>query len=1129
LTSKRIEWHKAIFPGVQEYSDICLGPDGLVYGIYDRKKFFVFDPVKLNVVHHQDIPSDFGSTVAKESLRIFILGPNKEMYMLFKNGIVQVEPGSFRMTMKAVSPVPINTGGDYLDGRIYFVSGSHLCSYRLDPTKIYGGFYTEERISNLRKNCEKYDWAKMRRETVIAKAETWLAKSDEELWAMVPGQDLPRAIDVTFDRLVAGPKSLGCQICGEKITKYGNYPYEPDIEKLPWKLTCPSCKSVFPTNDFFKYYKSAIDEHGLFNPSKGDRSLLFNADHPDPKDPLHKFGVDDGFGYIDKNGRAHRYIGYYVWKYWSYLNDGLSALADGFIYTGDKQYAHKAAILLDRIADVYPDMDWKPYADRGWYHSDGGSMLGKVGGSIWETGVAQQFADSYDKILSGTNDDAGLYTFLKRQSEKYALPKAKGTRDNFVENVDKGILHTSFDAVLSRQIRGNQGMHQMTVATCAMALNTEPTTTKWLDWLFAPDGGAIPGLMISRFDRDGTSDEGAPGYALIWGRLINDLAELLGDTTFYNRNNIFRDFPQFSAAYTVAHRMSALGLATPNMGDAGATGLVTSVANPNFMARGYFYTRNPDIAIASYRANGNSAEGLGRDIFSSDPEELGREIRKIGEKAGPRPEGGYLMSGFGLALLESGTGKAGVALVNNYGRTKMHAHPDMLNFDLFAFGHWLAPDHGYPEFASNIPSNTDWTGSTISHNLVYVNRHPQKDAWGGHTRLFKQLNGFGVFEIDGQKAYPEVKEYARTMFLIDGTGGTSSGNNAYVVDIFNVSGGNDHVFSFHGPPGIVDVKGLKLENQKTGTYAGEQILKGVPAKNFPVGYSHLYNVRKDNNPPLQFMLDWKVQPGYRGLTAKDDVHLRMYALSKSHDVSLADGDPPQNKAGNPAKLGYVLMHRSDTDLTSKFVSVIEPYSKNPFIKSVKRLDDGKGTEIAIQIENVDGSFDYILYNTDSQKEMRLMNGITMNGKIGYVREKDGIVVKGILINGSVLKHGKMNLLSAGPITGTVIKMNKELAGGGWLIVDKELPTDGSLTGEKIIINTDTERDASYSIRSVERSGNQTKVFCGPISFVRDYKGGTMEVRTFTVPRDYSLGYLYDFEEGAQFIITSHKVWTPDSK
>jgi len=997
-----------------------------------------------------------------------------------------------------------------------------------ETSRVYGGYYTAERISNLRNNCAKYKWAGKQKEVVIAKAKQWLAKSDEELWTMVPGQDLPRTIDVTFDRLSSGPKFLGCLVCGDKITKFGNYPYNPNIEKEPWKLTCPSCGAVFPTNDFGKYYKSAIDEKGLFNPAKGDKSLLFNTAHPDPKDPLHKYGVDDGYGYIDQNGRANKYIGYYTWKYWEYINNGLAALANGYIFTGDKRYAHKAAILLDRIADVYPDMEWKPYADRGWYHSDGGSMLGKIGGSIEETGVIRQLADSYDKIQSGTIEDPELFAFLLQKSKKYKLPNPKGTREFFIENVDNGILRTALEAVLSRKIRGNQGMHQMTVARCAMALNTKPETTQWLDWLFAPDGGAIPGLMVSRFDRDGTSDEGAPGYALIWGNLMNELAQLLEDTTIYNRHNIFRDFPGFSRTYTTGYRMSALGIATPNIGDAGSTGLVARNANPVFMASGYFQTRNPDIAIAAYRANGNSADGLDRDIYSPDPEALSKEIQTIGKKAGPRPEGGYLMSGFGLALLESGTGKSGIALANNYGRTKMHAHPDLLNFDLFAFGHWLAPDHGYPEFASRTPNNGEWTGSTLSHNLVFVNRKPQKEVWGGHTVLYKQLKGFGAFELNGQPAYPDVKVYNRTMLLIGGGNDNRDNSNAYVVDIFRVVGGDDHVYGFHGPPGMITTSGLTFETQKTGTYAGEQIQKGIWSKDFPIGYSHLYNVRRDQNPPDQFMLDWKAEAGYRGITEMDDIHLRMYALSQSKDVVLADGDPPQNKPGNPKKLGYVLIHRADTDLNSTFVSVIEPYKQNPFIKSVKRLDDGKGTEVAIQVELVDGTVDYVLYNSVSQKVISLANGISMNGTLGYKKLKNDKVVKGILINGTDLKYGRMNLKSEGAITGKVVKMNKELAGGGWMLVDTKLPVDGSLNGEQIIVATDTERDATYTIISVEQEGDLTKVYCGPISFIRDYVGGTMEVRTFPVPKYYDKGYLYDFEEGSTFRITSHKVWTLDS-
>ncbi len=989
-------------------------------------------------------------------------------------------------------------------------------------TRIYGGHYSEERIANLRDNCRKYEWAKQQLKAAVEKAKPWLAKSDETLWMMVPGQDLPRTIDVAYDKFAEGPRFVGCIVCGDKIFQYGNYPYDPDFENKPWKLTCPSCGSVFPTNDFGKYYQSAIDEHGLFNPSKGDTSLLFNADHPDPEDPLHKFGVDDGFGYVH-NGRAYKYIGYYTWKYWMHINDGLSALADAFLYTGDQQYAHKAAILLDRIADVYPSMDWKPYADRGWYHSDGGRGLGKIEGSIWETGVVQKLADAYDKILSGTLNDPALYAFLKHQSEKYRLPKPKGTRELFVANVDDGILKTAFQAVLDQQIRGNQGMHQLTVATCAIALHTDPLTSQWLDWVFVPDGGAITDLMINRFDRDGTSDEGAPNYAFIWGRQVSTLAALLMDYPGYTNHNIFRDFPQFKNAYTAAYRMAALGKAIPNIGDAGSTGLVSmQAADPAFMALGYRYTRDPAIAVAAYRANGNSAKRLGMDIFSKDPEAVNREIREIGERAGPRPTGGYLMSGFGLALLESGNGPSGIALANNYGRTKMHAHRDLLNFDLFAFGRWLAPDQGYPEFATNIPSTTEWTKSTISHNTVMVNQQPQALAWGGHTRLFTQLNGFGVFELDGKAAYPGIKEYSRTMFLVGGSGG-SIDSNAYVIDIFRVKGGHDHVFSFHGPPGTIATNGLQLQAQEKGTYAGEDIPKGAKAAGFPVGYSFLYNIKKDAAPPPAFVVDWKTAEGYRGITEKDDIHLRMHAMTSCNDVALANGDPPQNKPGNPKTLNYMLMHRSGTDLNSTFISVLEPYRHKPFIKSVQRLENIDEESIIIKVEKTDGRIDYLLYNPSSKNSVKLPNGIAMNGTIGYIEEKGHKANKAILINGSSLSYGKIKLGSGGAIEGRIVQMNRGFSGEGWLLVESKQPVDNNSIGKQIIIETTGERDASYRIHGIKKEGNLTRIFCGPVTFISKIKSADTRKNGSTQK------YSYDFEEGASFKIVSHAEWAIGDK
>ncbi|MGQ9672621.1 MAG: hypothetical protein ACUVV5_05750 [Candidatus Aminicenantales bacterium] len=131
LATKKIEWHQAILPGVQEYTDLCLGPDGLVYGFADRSRFLVFDPEKRKLIHERSTAASFGLTAYQQGPRVFICAPNKEVYILFLKGIARVEAKTFDIRMLAESPVPIQYGGDFLNGRIYFSSGSHLYSYEV--------------------------------------------------------------------------------------------------------------------------------------------------------------------------------------------------------------------------------------------------------------------------------------------------------------------------------------------------------------------------------------------------------------------------------------------------------------------------------------------------------------------------------------------------------------------------------------------------------------------------------------------------------------------------------------------------------------------------------------------------------------------------------------------------------------------------------------------------------------------------------------------------------------------------------------------------------------------------------------------------------------------------------------
>ena len=129
FASKKLDWKSVVIPGVQSYTDLFLTSNGLVYGIADRRAFFVFDLVKKEIVYKQDLMSEFGITAAEQSPRVFIADKKGEVYILFRNGIGRVEKDSFKISFVVKSPVPIDAGGDYLDGRIYFISGSHIYSY----------------------------------------------------------------------------------------------------------------------------------------------------------------------------------------------------------------------------------------------------------------------------------------------------------------------------------------------------------------------------------------------------------------------------------------------------------------------------------------------------------------------------------------------------------------------------------------------------------------------------------------------------------------------------------------------------------------------------------------------------------------------------------------------------------------------------------------------------------------------------------------------------------------------------------------------------------------------------------------------------------------------------------------
>ncbi len=128
FSTKEILWRRNVISGSEDYSDLCLAQNGLVYGIADRSIFFVYNPfaAESNALIFK---GKIGMPIPyQQGQRIFVKSPD-DVYMLCKNGIGKIDSQNYKNIEFKTSPEPITAGGAYFKGRIYFAGGASLYSY----------------------------------------------------------------------------------------------------------------------------------------------------------------------------------------------------------------------------------------------------------------------------------------------------------------------------------------------------------------------------------------------------------------------------------------------------------------------------------------------------------------------------------------------------------------------------------------------------------------------------------------------------------------------------------------------------------------------------------------------------------------------------------------------------------------------------------------------------------------------------------------------------------------------------------------------------------------------------------------------------------------------------------------
>lgn len=792
-------------------------------------------------------------------------------------------------------------------------------------------------------NAASHAWAaEMQRQLVVA-AERWLVTPDDDLWAMIFGPAVTRSWMVWSDGY--------CPACRRDVRMYA---WEIDPWAAPWKVRCPHCRRLFPTNDFAAYHASGLDAHGLFDPARADRSLLFNADVSDASSPERAFGVDDGEGYV-ADGHRWRFIGcYLIYGQWKRLIcNGIIALSAAWAVTGEPRYAYKAALLLDRVADVFPQFD---FSAQGLVYESRDGTRGQV--STWHDACEEvrELALAYDRIFDGARaQEEALVAFLSRKAVVHQLPNPKQSWADIQRNIEENIFRNTLRH--PDRIQSNYPRTDMALLTIEAVLEwpaNRPAILERLDSVIN-QSTAVDGL---------SGEKGLAGYSAIAPRALAEVLPLVARLEPGFLDTVFQRHPVLHQTWRFHVDTHCLDAFYPSAGDAGRFGRkvpdyagVTFPANPGVAPSMYSFfwdlyrlTADPVFVQVLHRANGFSTDGLPHDLFADDPTAFTAQVQAVIDRVGTHIAlGSVNKEQWCLAILRSGEGAHRRALWIDYDVSGSHRHADGMNLGLFAKGLDLIPDFGYPPvgYGGWGAPKARWYMQTAAHVTVTVDGQDHREA-RGKTSLWADGAAFRAIRVECP-ALIAGRRFERTACLVD-----LDKENFYVVDCLRAEGGLDHANFFHSFFGTLATHGLTLE-------ATEDYGQRTEMRNFQCAAA----------PNPGWYADWRIEDVYDYLEPKREVHLRYTGLTRDALVYTAEGWVEKGQyGGEEAWIPRILVRRrsAEAPLASTFVAIVEPYETQPLFTAIQRMDlrDSAGLPLA------DSAVGIELVRTDGKREIVLL-------------------------------------------------------------------------------------------------------------------------------------------------------------
>ena len=897
------------------------------------------------------------------------------------------------------------------------------------------GIYNREDLERARRNAERLDWARDMVDEIVRDADFWAGFSDETLYAMVPTQH-PMALTVAqYD---------GCPIHGgNRSTLEGDllHPYQ-------WRCNLGG-----------EWWYQGIE---IVNPGTGE--------------PI---GVlDEGSGWVAPPGFPNAGVTYYfVGAYRCYLlyrlfsnpyapqtGDGhqgrpaSQALALAYAFTGERKYAHKAGLLLNRLADVYGRLRGIKEGYEA-YDMSKDSIRGYVGeASGREQSFLTNVALTYDMVFDAILEDRELVGFFEARREG----DGPATTEDLIFNIHRNLFAYAYE-FLDRTLPLAGGDFLTSSLYCLLEVGACMQNGAMIrQALNAPTG--LYNVMSNSFFRDGKFWYDSIGYgagnirgalhAAEWTLGFEDGDHFTSPVDLYRDQRFrLREMMEFANAVDCDGRV-------PLIGDTGG-GRNRVLRTPYSLEDEIGYLRLPEARDLYARrilaGTGGDPDSARKDgdlyvLFHGEP--WNETVQAGGESYGSN-----VLHDSGFCILRAGSEQASRRhVVLNYGKgNRGHGHMDKLAVNIIAYGYDLSADLGYPP-SWVAPKKDGWETHTASHCTALMDGRNQVFATGS-LNLLVDGPWVRLADASAERAYPDhANLYRRAVALVP-----VDDKRAYVVDLFRMSGGAEHDYSFHSWAGenaerfdIALSGGASFEKQSEGTLAGPHVRFGEAP-----GYGFVKDVSRAGTE-AGLTATWRAE--------EDGAGIRLHMTGEAGTTvitGLAEGTGLQ---GHSPWDRYVIVRRSGLDgKENRFAGVLEPFSGTSYIDAVTALTVG-GRVAGVKVE-IGGRVHYILHGLDGVMEGEA-DGLPFlfNGEWAFVEREGDAIRRAQVVNGKAFRFGDVEMEGTGEWSGEVDAVD---IGGREIVVSSRvpLPVDGSLTGRTVVLShPDYICNASYEVAGVEDAG-----------------------------------------------------------